>query len=56
MTQYNDKLNTIIKDIAVMKPQLDGIEKRLDGIDNRLWLFIWCTFNRHISRTFETDS
>jgi polyhydroxyalkanoate synthesis regulator phasin len=41
------KLDTIIRDITMMKSQLDrveqrldGIDRRLDGIDNRLWVFM----------------
>lgn len=50
MTQSNEpetnkssiesKLDAIAVDIAVIKSQLDRVEKRLDGIDNRLWVFM----------------
>lgn len=36
----DSKLDTILRDVAVIKSQLDRIEKRLDGIDNRLWVFM----------------
>jgi len=36
----DNKLDIIMRDIAVMRSQLDRIEKRLDGIDNRLWVFM----------------
>lgn len=39
-SSIESKLDTILQDIAVMKSQLDRVEKRLDGIDNRLWVFM----------------
>ena len=36
----DSKLDAILRDIAVMKSQLDRVENRLDGIDNRLWVFM----------------
>jgi ubiquinone biosynthesis protein UbiJ len=40
ISSTDEKLNAILQDVAVIKSQLDRVEKRLDGIDNRLWVFM----------------